>query len=345
MSPRRGASTSPPTWALIWSRFGEGLPNSPVTDLQLAIISGQAILAASTYGRGVWEIELGAINRVWSGGSGTTSNWSDTNNWVDHVAPVAGDNVIFPAGANRLTNTNNLTAGTQLGNIVFATGGYTIGGNAIDLSGTVDGSASAGNTAFNLAATLTGASSVLTGSTGSDITLSQTINTNGFTLSVGGGAGRADFTSNISGAGGVVVADGGGTARFSGTNSFGGGTTVTSGTLVILSAASLLSGSNLTVGSGASTAFGLPLPAPIVPDLAIPAEQPAPVANGDAAAVIAPTEKHVLVAAALRKLDLAAWKLTPAHRRLSLHRGRPIRGPLMRQLCGSLLRARRVRMI
>ncbi len=294
-----------------WSRFGEGLPNSPVTDLQLAIISGQAILAASTYGRGAWEIQLGAINRVWSGGSGTTANWSDTNNWVDHVVPVAGDNVIFPVGASRLTNTNNLTAGTQLGNIVFGAGGYTIGGNAIDLSGTVDGSASAGNTAFNLATTLTGASSVLTGSAGSDITLGQAINTNGFTLAVGGGMGRADFTSNISGSGGVVVADGGGTARFSGTNSFGGGTTVTAGTLVILSAASILSGSNLTVGSGASTAFGLPLPAPIVPDTAIPAQQPAPVANGSAAAVVAPTGKQALVAAALRRLEFAGWKSNP----------------------------------
>ena len=292
-----------------WSRFGEGLPNSQVTDLQLATIGSQTILAVSTYGRGVWEIQLGAINRVWSGGSGTTSNWSDTNNWVDHTAPVAGDNVIFPAGASRLTNTNDLTAGTQLGYIVIGAGGYTISGNAIDLSGTVDGSASAGNTAFNLSMTLTGASSVLTGSTGSDITLGQAINTGGFTLSVGGAAGRADFTSNISGAGGVVVADGGGTTRFFATNSFGGGTTVTAGTLVILSAASILSGSNLTVGSGTSAAFGLPLPAPIVPDTAIPAEQPAPVADGSAAAVVAPTGKRVLVDASLRKPDLAAWQV------------------------------------
>ena len=41
-----------------WSRFGEGLPNSPVTDLQLD--TGLNVLAAATYGRGVWEIELGS---------------------------------------------------------------------------------------------------------------------------------------------------------------------------------------------------------------------------------------------------------------------------------------------
>ncbi len=251
-----------------WSRFGEGLPNSPVTDLQLATIAGQGVLAASTYGRGAWEIDLGAINRVWSGGSGTTANWSDTNNWADHTVPVAGDNVIFPAAASRMSNTNNLTANLQLGNIVFQTGGYTVSGSAIDLGGSIDGSASAGNTAFNLGVTLTGASSVLNGGTGSDITLGQPIDTNGFGLSVGGGTGRADFTANVSGGGGLTVADSGGSVRLSGTNAYSGGTTLTAGTLIVLNPAALLSGSNLTVGAYAASAFGLPLPAPVVPDAA-----------------------------------------------------------------------------
>ncbi len=308
-----------------WSRFGAGLPNSPVTDLQMATIGSQTILAASTYGRGAWEIQLGAINRVWSGGSVSTANWSDTNNWVDHAAPVAGDNVIFPSGASRLMNTNNLTAGTQLGNIVFGAGGYTIGGNAINVSGTVDGSASAGNTAFNLATTLTGASTVLTGSAGSDITLGQTINSNGFTLSVGGGAGRADFTSNISGSGAVIVADGGGTARFSGTNSFGGGTTVTAGALVILSAASILSGSNLTVGSGTSTAFGLPLPAPILPEAAISAQQSTTAFSGGVVAAATTSKNHdSLMAAVLRSRAVAAANTQPgASRAASLWHASP----------------------
>ena len=102
-----------------WSRFGAGLPNSPVTDLQL--VPGLNVLAAATYGRGAWEIQVGAINRVWNG-HGTTSNWSDPNNWSGHTIPQAGDILVFPSGASRLSNTNDLNAGTQFHGITFDTG-------------------------------------------------------------------------------------------------------------------------------------------------------------------------------------------------------------------------------
>ena len=103
--------------------------------------------------------------------------------------------------------------------------------------------------------TLEGASSVVTGGVASLITLGQTINTNGYTLSVGGGVGQASFTSAISGAGGLSVDAGNSTVTLSGTNTYGGGTAVTAGTLIVSSAASVLSGSNLFVGSGVIAAF------------------------------------------------------------------------------------------
>jgi len=232
-----------------WSHFGGGLPNSPVTDLQL--VPGLNVLAAATYGRGVWEIQLGAINRVWTG-QGSNADWSNPNNWAGQSAPVAGDNLIFPAGGAQPANTNDLAAGTALGNVVFQAGGYSVSGNAIELNGSLDGSASSGNTSFNLGVTLTGASSVLTGGPGSDITLSQAIDTNGFTLSVAGG-GQADFTSDISGAGGISV--GGGTVKLSGTNSYGGNTNVIAGTLIVGGSASLPAGASLTVGAAATFVF------------------------------------------------------------------------------------------
>ena len=185
-----------------WSRFGEGLPNSQVTDLQLN--TSLNVLAAATYGRGVWEIELGAVNSVWTG-SGSDANWNTAANWAGNSVPVAGDNLIFPAGAAQLTNSNGLTANTLFGNVVFDAGGYSASGNAIELNGAIDGSASSGTTTFNIPVTLEGDSSVLTGGTGSLITIGQTINTNGFTLSVDGGPGQASFTSNISGSGGLSV--------------------------------------------------------------------------------------------------------------------------------------------
>lgn len=51
-STANGASTA-------WSRVGGGLPNVRVADLETATYPGQqAILAAATYGRGLWEIEI-----------------------------------------------------------------------------------------------------------------------------------------------------------------------------------------------------------------------------------------------------------------------------------------------
>ena len=236
-----------------WSLFGEALPNSPVTDLQ--INTSLNVLAAATYGRGVWEIELGAVNSVWTGSSGSNANWMTANNWAGSSVPVAGDNLIFPAGAAQETNANNLTANTLFGNIVFGAGGYSVSGNSIELNGTIDGSASPGNTTFNIPLTLEGDSSVLMGGTGSLITFGQTINTNGFTLTVGGGAGQASFTSNLSGSGGLDVDIGAGTVKLSGTNSYSGGTAVTGGELMVTAPSALASGSNLFVGWGVVAAF------------------------------------------------------------------------------------------
>ena len=235
-----------------WSLFGEGLPNSPVTDLQ--IDTSLNVLAAATYGRGVWEIELGAVNSVWTG-SGNNPNWNTATNWAGSSVPVAGDNLVFPAGAAQLTNSNGLTANTLFGNVVFGAGGYSVSGNSIELNGAIDGSASPGTTTFNIPVTLEGASSVLTGGTGSNITIGQTINTNGFTLSVGGGPGQTSFTSNISGSGGLSVDTEAGVVELSGTNSYSGGTAVTAGELIVAAPDALRSGSSLLVGAGVAAAF------------------------------------------------------------------------------------------
>ncbi len=111
-----------------WSRFGAGLPNSTVTDLQL--VPDLNVLAAATYGRGIWEIQLGAIDRVWTG-QGTTANWSDADNWSGHAAPLPGDNLLFPDGAARMNNVNDYPSGTIFGLIVVAGGNYNIQNNLI----------------------------------------------------------------------------------------------------------------------------------------------------------------------------------------------------------------------
>jgi hypothetical protein len=53
--------------------------------------------------------------------------------------PGAGDTLVFPDGAAKLTNTNDLPAGTPSGALVFNGGGYNINGNAIGLSSGIPG--------------------------------------------------------------------------------------------------------------------------------------------------------------------------------------------------------------
>jgi uncharacterized repeat protein (TIGR01451 family) len=73
-----------------------------------------------------------AATRTWTG-LGANSNWSDAGNW-DTGVPVAGDSIVFPAGASRKTNTNNLAANTSFARIDFTGSGYDISGNALELT-------------------------------------------------------------------------------------------------------------------------------------------------------------------------------------------------------------------
>ncbi|MBN9519739.1 hypothetical protein J0H58_14655, partial [bacterium] len=69
---------------------------------------------------------------TWDGG-GTTDNWSDGANWAGNVAPTGSavtlDDLVFPAGAARLANTNDI-AGGVFTSIQFTGSGYTLSGGA-----------------------------------------------------------------------------------------------------------------------------------------------------------------------------------------------------------------------
>ena len=60
-----------------------------------------------------------AATRTWSGGAPLLNAWSIAANWSGGVAPVAGDNLVFPLGAARMTNRNDFPAGTAFGSITF----------------------------------------------------------------------------------------------------------------------------------------------------------------------------------------------------------------------------------
>ena len=69
----------------------------------LACVGLMLLLAALTPGA------RGAV-KIWSGGGGN-NNWTTGGNWGG-TPPSAGDDLVFPAGAARLSNTNDFASGT-----------------------------------------------------------------------------------------------------------------------------------------------------------------------------------------------------------------------------------------
>src|SRR5690349_1904314 len=67
---------------------------------------------------------------VWDGGGGTDGRWTTPANWVGDVAPTAGSDLTFPAGAAQLNSVNDFPAGTAFGTVTI-TAGYVISGNAV----------------------------------------------------------------------------------------------------------------------------------------------------------------------------------------------------------------------
>ncbi|HMP91195.1 MAG TPA: hypothetical protein PJ991_13425, partial [Kiritimatiellia bacterium] len=70
----------------------------------------------------------------WTGASASGGNWTDAANWAGG-APSPGNILWFPAGAARLTNTNNFPADTPFNRIDFTGTEYTLRGNRALLTG------------------------------------------------------------------------------------------------------------------------------------------------------------------------------------------------------------------
>ena len=90
--------------------------------------------------RGVQAVESRVLlaQRVWSGGAALNDRWSDKDNWVGRVAPVAGDDLVFPAGIGLLDRGMvNDIASSKFRNILFESGDYKVTGNTITLSGNI----------------------------------------------------------------------------------------------------------------------------------------------------------------------------------------------------------------
>ncbi len=82
---------------------------------------------------------------VWDGG-GADSKWTTAANWQNDVAPQAGDDLVFPAGAQQLASVNDFAAGTTFGSLSVTGSGYSIRGNALAVSKGVSANIPSGGT-------------------------------------------------------------------------------------------------------------------------------------------------------------------------------------------------------
>ncbi len=126
------------------------------SDNEAVITKMRSLILAILFVVGV--VNVYPASRTWDGG-GADANWQTPANWVDNIAPVAGDDLVFPAAALQQSNNNNFFILTSFNSITVEGGTYVFGGNPIRLVHglTVNG----GTQTFNVAISLSGAQTFL----------------------------------------------------------------------------------------------------------------------------------------------------------------------------------------
>jgi autotransporter-associated beta strand protein len=81
----------------------------------------------------LFSVNSFAVVKTWDGG-GIDDNWATAANWVGDVAPVSGDDLVFPVNAAKFSTNNNIGLLTTYRSITIEGGNYTIGGNALRLT-------------------------------------------------------------------------------------------------------------------------------------------------------------------------------------------------------------------
>lgn len=179
----------------------------------------------------VWSAS--AAIRTWDGGSASGGNWNDANNWNPNTAPMAGDQLVFPAGAARTMNTNNFANGTGFDRIMFTGDGYQVYGNHLRVTNGVSAGNTSGNNVFrpNLISSAGSPSFVVTNG-GGTLTLAGSLEISGQRVTVDG-SGTLIFDGLVAGSavGTSINKFGSGLLVFNGTNTYTGDHTNHAGTV------------------------------------------------------------------------------------------------------------------
>jgi len=195
------------------------------------VVNGQ-IFSITYESQRVFLTAQGALPTLltWDGG-GTTNNWSDAANWNPNFVPRDGMDLVFPAGAARKTNTNDLTD-LDVDNITFNDSGYNISGNAINLHNGFTSNSSSSSSQFRVQINLLSQNQTFLVSGGTGITFGA-ISLGGHTLTLDNNSGSfLTLDDVISGTGGIIK-QGASAATFNAHNTYLGVTQINAGSIKI----------------------------------------------------------------------------------------------------------------
>lgn len=100
------------------------------------VAGGQIFRISYTGGNGndvtLTKLTPTGVTRTWSG-AGANNFWSTPANWVGGGIPNPGDDLLFPASATRVVNTNDLAPNTVFNSITLSNLAYVLRGNSLGL--------------------------------------------------------------------------------------------------------------------------------------------------------------------------------------------------------------------
>lgn len=173
-------------------------------------------------------VGLAVTNPVWNGGSSSSNNWSDANNWANFVP---GGILCFD-GSTRLA-TNNDQAGQTYAGMLFYTsaGAFTHSGSAVTLTGPIT-NYSPNTQTLNLPVLFSSGGTINAAGGPIVTTALGTMDNGGGTLMVGG-ISSCTLSGAITGLGGLAVTGPGNVTLASSLNTYAGNTRIQAGTLIV----------------------------------------------------------------------------------------------------------------
>ena len=170
---------------------------------------------------------------IWTGA--VSGSWMTAGNWSGGVAPSPNDDLVFPATAANLTNTNDFPGGTTFNSITIQGAGYNLSGNTLNLNTGITTSYTTGTSTDAIDTVLTAIVAPITVNKG----------------------GTLDVSGVLSGAAGVNLT-GGGILDLLGLNKYTGATTIGSGTTLLVdgTTAGVQDNGGLLSGNGSVAGIG-----------------------------------------------------------------------------------------